>query len=111
MGASNTSYARTVTSSSVRLPKDLPDPAKLFDELMARPDEVFVPHPTGVNSLLFYLAGVITHDLFRSDPANPAINKTTHYADISPLYGVNAEEQKKVREPNFSGKYTYSAIP
>ncbi|KAI9091793.1 heme peroxidase [Phlyctochytrium arcticum] len=97
MGMSNTSYARTVTSMSLLLPGDLPDPERLFDDLMCRPNDEFVPHPTKVNTLLFYLAGVITHDLFRSDPENPAINKTTHYADLSPLYGVNADEQRKVR--------------
>ncbi|KAG0096281.1 hypothetical protein BGZ93_004797 [Podila epicladia] len=98
MGASNTSYARSVTGSFQQTYSELPDARALFHDLMERPaSQPFEPHPTGINSLLFCLAGVITHDLFRSDPANPAINLTTHYADLSPIYGVNQEEQNKVR--------------
>ncbi|KAF9373214.1 hypothetical protein CPB97_000719 [Podila verticillata] len=98
MGASNTSYARSVTGSFQQTYSELPDPRALFHDLMERPtSQPFEPHPTGINSLLFCLAGVITHDLFRSDPANPAINLTTHYADLSPVYGVNQAEQNQVR--------------
>ncbi|KAF9273110.1 hypothetical protein BGZ68_001794, partial [Mortierella alpina] len=98
MGASNTSYARSVAGTFQQTRSELPDPRALFHDLMERPSsQPFEPHPTGINSLLFCLAGVITHDLFRSDPANSAINMTTHYADLSPLYGVDQAEQDEVR--------------
>lgn len=98
MGVSSTSYARSVASTFQYTHSELPDPRALFRDLMQRPaSKPFEPHPTGINSLLFCLAGLITHDLFRSDSANPAINLTTHYADLSPLYGVNQEEQNRVR--------------
>jgi hypothetical protein len=94
MGKSNTSYAQSVIRNYQQ--SELPDPEKLFDQLMKRTSK-FEPHPNKINSLLFGLGGFISHDLFHSDPVNPAINKSTHYADLSPLYGVNQQEQKKVR--------------
>ncbi|KAF9432922.1 hypothetical protein BGZ76_010129 [Entomortierella beljakovae] len=98
MGASNTSYARSVTGKYQQIRSELPDPRELFRDLMQRPaSKPFEPHPNGINALLFSLAGVITHDLFRSSPIDPAVNLTTHYADLSPLYGSNQKEQDRVR--------------
>ncbi|KAF9975083.1 hypothetical protein BGZ73_001375 [Actinomortierella ambigua] len=98
MGKSNTSYARSVTGKSHVASTELPDPQALFRDLLQRPAyKPFEPHPNGVNSLLFCLAGVITHDLFWSDPANPANNLTTHYLDLSHLYGVDKKKQHDVR--------------
>lgn len=94
MGVSNSSYARSVKSTFKDRP--IPDAGELFKDLMKRTSS-FEPHPQNFSSLLFGLAGTITHDLFNSDPKNPAINRTTHYLDLSPLYGNNSEEQKAVR--------------
>lgn len=94
IGASNTSYAKSVAGSFQQ--PGLPRPEELFDELMQRTSD-FEPHPNNINSLLFGLGAAISHDLFHSDPVNPAINRSTHYADLTPLYGANQEEQKTVR--------------
>lgn len=94
MGKSNTSYAQSVIGNYQQC--DLPDPEQLFEQLMKRTSG-FEPHPNKINSLLFGLGAFISHDLFHSDPVNPAINKSTHYLDLSPLYGVNQQEQNDVR--------------
>ncbi|RUS27296.1 heme peroxidase [Jimgerdemannia flammicorona] len=99
VGKSKTPFSRTVSSKTPRkiATSDLPDPAALFERLMMRPKDNFEPSLSGVNSLLFYFAILITHDLFNSDPQNPSINLTTHYVDQSWLYGANEEDQCKVR--------------
>jgi len=101
LGMAGTPYARSVTPlTSGRL---YPDPGEVFDKLLARqgpPKE----HPNKVSSMLFYLATLIIHDLFRTgddtknDP-NPNFNisSTSSYLDLSPLYGNNIKEQEAVR--------------
>jgi len=96
VGQSGSHYARTVTPLNVRLPT-LPDSGDIFDMLFDRANQGFVPHPNNVNVLLFYLAALITHDLFYTDRKNPTVNSTTSYADLSPLYGRNQAEQDGVR--------------
>ncbi|KAJ3019911.1 UNVERIFIED_CONTAM: hypothetical protein HDU68_010433 [Siphonaria sp. JEL0065] len=100
IGASNTPFARTVTTAHYPMKSELPDAGALFDDLLKRPDESVHPfeaNVSGVNSLLFAFASVITHDIFRTKPSNPLINQTTSYVDLSCLYGANAEEQAQVR--------------
>ncbi|KAI9697339.1 MAG: hypothetical protein M1820_007845 [Bogoriella megaspora] len=94
VGAANTPYARTVQPRTVK-PAALPDPGVLFDSLLARqkPEK----HVSGISSMLFYLASIIIHDLFRTDHVNFANSKTSSYLDLSPLYGSVWEEQQKVR--------------
>ncbi|GBF61841.1 psi-producing oxygenase A [Trichophyton mentagrophytes] len=94
VGAAGSRYAKTVQPKSVQ-PVNLPDPGVLFDSLMAR--ERFEPHPSQISSMLFYLASIIIHDLFKTDPRNPTISKTSSYLDLSPLYGSNQAEQDSVR--------------
>jgi hypothetical protein len=43
----------------------LPDPGVIFDSLMDRGDK-FEPHPNKISSMLFYLATIIIHDIFRT---------------------------------------------
>ncbi|KAG0162174.1 hypothetical protein DFQ30_002861 [Apophysomyces sp. BC1015] len=95
-GKAGTRYVRTVSPQRPVYSR-LPDPHDIFDRLLKRPDNDFTPHKNGVNALLFYLATIITHDLFNSDPEDLTKNKTTGYADLSPLYGSNAYEQNEVR--------------
>lgn len=64
MGAAGTAYARTTRPETVQRP-DVPEPSVLFDTLMARGDE-FEEHPNRISSVLFYLATIITHDIFQS---------------------------------------------
>jgi len=72
-----------------------PDPKTIFDKVMVR--DKFRPHPSGISATLFYLAIIITHDLFNSDHTDPNFNKNSSYLDLSPLYGSNVEMQKTVR--------------
>ncbi|KAL8897030.1 MAG: hypothetical protein Q9207_007419, partial [Kuettlingeria erythrocarpa] len=74
-----------------------PDPGLLFDLLMRRPDEKFTPNPAGLNSMLFYHATIIIHDIFRTNRRDANISDTSSYLDLSPLYGRNQEVQDTVR--------------
>ncbi|KAI1206686.1 linoleate diol synthase precursor [Annulohypoxylon truncatum] len=97
MGAANTNYARTTPALYFQDP-NLPDPGLLFDSLMNRGNgESFREHPNKISSILFYLATIITHDIFQTDSKNQDNNLTSSYLDLSPLYGRNAEEQKMMR--------------
>lgn len=64
LGMANTPYAR-FAKPSVYQDIALPDPAVIFDSLMARGD-TFEPHPNKISSMLFYLAIIIIHDIFRT---------------------------------------------
>jgi hypothetical protein len=81
MGKAGSYYARTVTSTA-HVDENLPNANDVFDKLFKRPDNYFDPHPAGINMLLFCMAIIITHDLFNSDPKNPARNLTTSYLDL-----------------------------
>lgn len=94
IGAANTPYARSVRPQTLQNPC-LPDPADLFDNLMAR-DE-FKPHPGKLSSMLFYLASIIIHDLFRTDHKDFTKSKTSSYLDLAPLYGSDQYEQNAMR--------------
>ncbi|KAK2779959.1 hypothetical protein FQN53_001190 [Emmonsiellopsis sp. PD_33] len=94
IGIAGSSYARTVQSKVVQ-PGELPDPGTLFDSLLARKE--FKPHPNKISSMLFYLASIIIHDLFRTDREDYSRSLTSSYLDLSPLYGSSQEEQNTVR--------------
>ncbi|OTB07391.1 hypothetical protein M426DRAFT_71767 [Hypoxylon sp. CI-4A] len=97
MGAANTRYARTTPAMVFQNP-NLPDPGFIFDSIMNRGDgSSFREHPNKISSMLFYLATIITHDIFQTDPRDQYVNLTSSYLDLSPLYGRNAEEQKAMR--------------
>ncbi|KAI1768174.1 linoleate diol synthase precursor [Hypoxylon sp. FL1150] len=97
MGAANTCYARTTPAKVFQGP-NYPDPGLIFDSIMDRGDGTsFREHPNKVSSMLFYLATIITHDLFQTDSRDPNNNLTSSYLDLSPLYGRNSEEQKGMR--------------
>lgn len=57
----------------------------------------FVPHPNGINVLLFYLVTLITHDIFWTSPSDPSVNLASSYLDLQPLYGRSKEEMNKIR--------------
>ncbi|KAM3084311.1 hypothetical protein ACMFMG_001584 [Clarireedia jacksonii] len=98
LGRAGSPYARTVKASFMQS-KDLPDPGELFDTLMSRGegDEDYVEHPTGISSVLFYLATIIIHDLFLTDHYDQTRSKTSSYLDLAPLYGCDQDEQNAVR--------------
>ncbi|ROW09307.1 hypothetical protein VPNG_05830 [Cytospora leucostoma] len=95
LGSANKPYARLVRSTDFQDP-DLPDPATIFDKLMARGD-TFAPHPQGISSMLPYFATIIIHDIFQTSPTDHNINIANSYLDLSSLYGRNAIEVRKMR--------------
>ncbi|KAK0117789.1 hypothetical protein ONS95_012115 [Cadophora gregata] len=95
LGAANTPYARSAKPSILQNIA-LPDPAAIFDSLMVRGD-TFTPHPNKISSMLFYLATIIIHDIFRTDHDDFNNSMTSSYLDLAPLYGSNQDEQNTVR--------------
>ncbi|KAF2090084.1 hypothetical protein K490DRAFT_71754 [Saccharata proteae CBS 121410] len=95
LGAAGTPYARTVQPQTLQ-PTALPDAGVVFDSLMSR--KIHEKHPNGISSMLFYLASIIIHDLFRTNHTDFRISDTSSYLDLSPLYGSNEAEQKNMRE-------------
>jgi hypothetical protein len=96
VGKAGMPYARTVTPKS-KQGGVLPDPGVLFDSVMARKHERGELHPNRISSMLFYLASIIIHDVFRTDHMDARISNTSSYLDLSPLYGSNWQEQKTMR--------------
>jgi hypothetical protein len=96
VGKAGMPYARTVTPKS-KNGGVLPDPGVLFDSVMARKHESGEKHPNGISSILFYLASIIIHDIFRTNHFDARISDTSSYLDLSPLYGSNWKEQKTMR--------------
>lgn len=94
VGAARSHYARSVRPQTMQT-ADLPDPADLFDSLMAR--DHFKPHPAKLSSMLFYLASIIIHDLFRTDRWDTTKTNTSSYLDLAPLYGCDQTEQDAMR--------------
>ncbi|GAA5977217.1 hypothetical protein JCM5350_003259 [Sporobolomyces pararoseus] len=94
LGAAGEPYARSVVPEHP-MPQELPDNGTVWDTLMKR--DKFVPHPSGISSLLFAFATCITHSCFNTNRVDPTINDASSYLDLSPLYGNTNEEQEKVR--------------
>ena len=94
IGAAGMPYARTVKPERLQ-PISLPDPGVVFDSLMARKN--FREHPNKISSVLFYLASIIIHDIFRTNRTDFNISDTSSYLDLAPLYGSNQEEQDAMR--------------
>ncbi|SCV69876.1 BQ2448_1270 [Microbotryum intermedium] len=96
LGQANRPYARSVPPMHP-MPTNLPDPALVFDTLMARPKNSFHPHPNKISSLLFNFATLIIHSIFNSKHGDENINESSSYLDLSFIYGNNAEEVAKIR--------------
>lgn len=94
LGAANTPYARSVPPNTLS-PGALPDPAVIFDSVMARKE--FKPHPNKVSSVFFYWASLIIHDLFQTDHRDFNNSQTSSYLDLSTLYGDTQEDQDQIR--------------
>ncbi|KAJ5815526.1 hypothetical protein N7474_007303, partial [Penicillium riverlandense] len=94
IGAAGTPYARSVQPRTMQTAA-LPDPETLFDSLLARKE--FKEHPNKISSVVFYLASIIIHDLFQTDPTDGTKSLTSSYLDLSPLYGNNQDQQNNVR--------------
>ena len=94
LGKAGTPYARTVAPKHMQ-PGALPDPGVIFDSVMARKHHD--KHPNKISSMLFYLASIIIHDLFRTNHDDFTISDTSSYLDLAPLYGSNQDEQDAMR--------------
>lgn len=94
LGAAGSPYARTVRPETMQ-PIGLPDPGVVFDSVMAR--KTFKPHPNKISSVLFHLASIIIHDLFKTSHKDPSSTNTSSYLDLAPLYGSNQQEQNLMR--------------
>jgi len=94
LGVAGSPYARTVRPECMQ-PVALPDPGVVFDSVMAR--RTFKPHPNRISSMLFYLASIIIHDLFRTSRADHTSTNTSSYLDLAPLYGSNQQDQDLIR--------------
>lgn len=94
LGAAGTPYARTVKPNMMQTPAR-PDPGVVFDSIMTRKHAEL--HPNRISSMLFYLASIIIHDLFRTSHDDYSISMTSSYLDLSPLYGSNQKEQDMMR--------------
>jgi len=102
LGAAHQPYARSVAASHVSPPSTLPDPGLIFDMLLKRSKNV--DHPTGLSAMFFAFANLIIHSLFRTNRSDESINDTSSYLDLSPLYGVDYNEQKAVRKFDGTGE-------
>ncbi|CZS85760.1 unnamed protein product [Fusarium graminearum] len=104
LGEAGAPYAKTVPSKTHPLGA-LPDPADLFDRLMARedpgPDGKGRPSTSGLSSMLIYHATIIIHDIFRTNDADKNISDSSSYLDLSPLYGFTEEMQRKIRDDKY----------
>ena len=96
IGKAGMPYARTVPPK-VQQSACLPDPGVLFDSVLARKNAKGELHPNRISSMLFYLASIIIHDIFRTDHDDFNQSNTSSYLDLAPLYGSNWEEQKRMR--------------
>lgn len=94
LGVAGSPYARTVQPETMQ-PIALPDPSIVFDSVMARRN--FEPHPNKISSVLFYLASIIIHDLFRTSRKDHTRTSASSYLDLAPLYGSNQEDQDLIR--------------
>jgi len=76
----------------------LPDPSAVFELVLKR--EKFIPHPSGMGVLLYYLGAVITHDLFwtaEKPEYQKLVNSASSYLDLQVLYGRTKEEVDAIR--------------
>ncbi|GJJ14696.1 hypothetical protein Clacol_008963 [Clathrus columnatus] len=102
LGAAHTPYARSVSATHPLPQYTLPDPGLVFDTLLRRNKNV--NHPTGLSTLFFAFANIIIHSLFDTNRSDWRINDTSSYLDLSPLYGVDMDEQKTVRRFDGTGR-------
>ncbi|KAJ7915743.1 heme peroxidase [Mycena leptocephala] len=102
LGKANAPYARSVPAANFSPPATLPDAGLIFDTLMSR--EKFEEHPGGVSALFFAFAELIIHSVFNTSHADPTINATSSYLDLSILYGNSQKEQDSVRNKDGRGR-------
>ncbi|KAG1883750.1 heme peroxidase [Suillus subluteus] len=103
LGQAGQPYARSVPSTHVSSRHPLPDPGEVFDTLLRRPQNDFVPHPGGLSSLFFAFADLIIHSIFDTNSHDWTINNASSYLDLSILYGNNEEQVDSIRKKDGTG--------
>ncbi|OCH92406.1 heme peroxidase [Obba rivulosa] len=101
-GMAGSPYARSVPSANPMPQAHLPDPGLIFDTLLKRNE--FIPHPGGISNLFFAFADLVVHSCFNTNRTDWAINNTSSYLDLSPLYGNNDKQVNSVRVKDGYGK-------
>lgn len=104
LGQAGQPYARSVSSTHVQTFPSLPDPGILFERLLRRCNDDFVPHPGGLSSLFFAFANLIIHSIFNTNASDWTINDTSSYLDLSIVYGSNTEQVESMRKKDGTGK-------
>lgn len=94
LGAAGEPYSRTTSPMHTKSPY-MPAPELVFEQLLRRRE--FTPHKSGLNRFFFSFANMVIHEIFRSDPDNHFINRTSSYVELSVLYGDSQDEQDEVR--------------
>lgn len=58
----------------------------------------------GLSSFFFAFADLVIHSIFDTDYADPTVNKTSSYLDLSPLYGSSDKSVDAVRRKDGTGR-------
>ncbi|KAG2148224.1 heme peroxidase, partial [Suillus bovinus] len=103
LGQAGQPYARSVPSTHISSRHPLPDPGEVFDTLLCRRPNDFVPHPGGLSSLFFAFADLIIHSIFDTNSHDWTINNASSYLDLSILYGHNEEQVDSIRKKDGTG--------
>ncbi|KAF8512919.1 linoleate diol synthase [Gautieria morchelliformis] len=101
MGKAGSPYSRSVQATHALVATDLPEPELVYQSLLRR--DKFVPHPAGLSSLMFGFATLVIHSIFRTSFTQWAINETSSYIDLGPLYGNDQATQDSVRKKDGRG--------
>ncbi|KIK81042.1 hypothetical protein PAXRUDRAFT_833129 [Paxillus rubicundulus Ve08.2h10] len=104
LGQAGQPYARSVPSTHIQMLPSLPDPGVVFDTLLCRPKDDFIPHPGGLSSLFFAFADLITHSIFNTNMSDWTVNDTSSYLDLSIVYGHTVQQVQSMRRKDGSGK-------
>ncbi|KAG2127995.1 heme peroxidase [Suillus clintonianus] len=103
LGQAGQPYARSVPSTHVPLRHPLPNPGEVFDTLLRRRQNDFIPHPGGLSSLFFAFADLIIHSIFDTNTHDWTINNASSYLDLSIVYGNNEEQVNSTRKKDGTG--------
>ncbi|KAG1733869.1 heme peroxidase [Suillus paluster] len=103
LGQAGQPYARSVPSTHIPSRYPLPDPGEIFDTLLLRRQNDFIPHPGGLSSLFFAFANLIIHSIFDTNSLDSTVNNASSYLDLSIVYGHNDEQVDSIRKKDGTG--------
>ncbi|KAG0695853.1 heme peroxidase [Suillus ampliporus] len=103
LGQAGQPYARSVPSMHIPSRHPLPDPGEIFDTLLLRRQDDFIPHPGGLSSLFFAFADLIIHSIFDTNTHDWTVNNASSYLDLSIVYGHNDDQVDSIRKKDGTG--------